>query len=78
MKTFARLDRDELIFITISSLNTLVTVALTIDRLIELDKNTPDYTFAIILLINAGKKHVLQGVFVHDSHGLQDFVQYAS
>ena len=54
MKTFARLERDELIFITVSSINTLVAVALTIDRLIELPKNSSDYTFAIIVLINTG------------------------
>ena len=51
-KTFAGLDEVEWIFLTISVVNVLVAIGLTIDRLVELGKNKPDYTFAIILFIN--------------------------
>ena len=54
MKTFAGLELNEWIFISLSVLNVFVAVGLTIDRLVELPKNLPDYTFAIILFINIG------------------------
>ena len=52
VKTFAGLEVVEWIFLTISVVNVLVAIGLTIDRLVELKKNKPDYTFAIILFIN--------------------------
>ena len=51
-KTFAGLDEVEWIFLTISVVNVLVAIGLTIDRLVELGKNKSDYFFAIILFIN--------------------------
>ena len=54
MKTFAGLEGVEWAFLTISVINVLVAIGLTIDRLVELNQNTPDYTFAIILFINIG------------------------
>lgn len=54
LKTFAGLEAVEWTFLTISIINVLVAIGITIDRLIELHKNTPDYTFAIILFINIG------------------------
>ena len=54
MKTFAGLEAEEWTFLTISIINVLVAIGITIDRLIELQKDTPDYTFAIILFINIG------------------------
>ena len=54
MKTFAGLEAVELCFLIISVINVLVAIGLTIDRLVELKKHTPDYTFAIILFFNIG------------------------
>ena len=54
MKTFAGLEVVEMVFLIISIVNVLVAIGLTIDRLVELEKHSPDYTFAIILLINIG------------------------
>ncbi|KAL9959551.1 hypothetical protein ACROYT_G032882 [Oculina patagonica] len=54
VKTFAGLEVVELTFLTISVLNVFVAIGLTIDRLVELSKDKPDYTFAIILFINIG------------------------
>lgn len=54
MKTFAGLEAEEWTFLTISVINVLVAIGITIDRLVELRKDTPDYTFAIILFINIG------------------------
>lgn len=54
MKTFAGLEALEWAFLTISGINILVAFGLTIDRLVELHKDTPDYTFAIIVFINIG------------------------
>lgn len=54
LKTFAGLEAVEWTFLTISIINVLVAIGITIDRLIELHKDTPDYTFAIILFINIG------------------------
>jgi len=54
VKTFAGLEVDEVAFLIISVVNVLVAIGLTIDRLVELKKDTPDYTFAIILFINIG------------------------
>ena len=54
MKTFAGLEVVEWVFLAISVVNVLVAFGITIDRLIELEKDKPDYTFAIILFINIG------------------------
>ncbi|XP_020625617.1 uncharacterized protein LOC110063004 [Orbicella faveolata] len=54
VKTFAGLEVDEVAFLIISVVNVLIAIGLTIDRLVELKKDTPDYTFAIILFINIG------------------------
>ena len=54
MKTFAGLEGVEVIFLAISIVNVLIAIGLTIDRLVELPKYKPDYTFAIILFINIG------------------------
>ena len=54
VKTFTGLEAVELYFLIISVINVLVAFGLTIDRLVELDKDKPDYTFAIILFINIG------------------------
>lgn len=56
MKTFAGLEAVELTFLTVSVINVFVAIGLTIDRLVELKKDKPDYTFAIILFINIGMK----------------------
>ena len=54
MKTFAGLEVVEMTFLTISIVNVFIAIGLTIDRLVELKKDMPDYTFAIILIINIG------------------------
>jgi len=54
VKTFVGLEFVEVLFLLICILNVLVAIGLTIDRLVELPKYTPDYTFAIILFINIG------------------------
>ena len=54
MKTFAGLEVVEMTFLTISIVNVLIATGLTIDRLVEIKKEKPDYTFAIILIINIG------------------------
>ena len=54
MKTFAGLEVDEVVFLTISIVNVLIAIGLTIERLVKLPKDEPDYTFAIILFINIG------------------------
>lgn len=54
VKTFAGLEAVELCFLIISAINVLVVIGLTINRLVELKKDTPDYTFAIILFFNIG------------------------
>ncbi|CAH3112548.1 unnamed protein product [Pocillopora meandrina] len=52
VKTFAGLEVVEWIFLTISVVNVLIAIGLTIERLVKLLKCSPDYTFAIILFIN--------------------------
>lgn len=52
VKTFAGLEVVEWIFLTISVVNVLIAIGLTIERLVKLPKCSPDYTFAIILFIN--------------------------
>ena len=54
VKTFAGLEAVEWTFLIISVINVLVAVGLTINRIVVLEKGSPDYTFAIILLINIG------------------------
>ena len=54
MKTFAGLEVVEMTFLSISIVNVFIAIGLTIDRLVELPKYKPDYTFAIILFINIG------------------------
>lgn len=54
VKTLAGLELNEWIFLIISVINVLVAFALTIDRLVELKKYLPEYTFAIIVFINIG------------------------
>ena len=54
VKTLAGLEAIEWIFLAISIINVLVAFALNIDRLVEIPKNWPDYTFAIIVFINIG------------------------
>ena len=54
MKTFAGLEVVEMTFLTISIVNVFIATGLTIDRLVEIKKEKPDYTFAIILIINIG------------------------
>ncbi|XP_067024515.1 uncharacterized protein [Acropora muricata] len=54
VKTLTGLELNEWIFLIISVINVLVAFALTIDRLVELKKHLPDYTFAIIVFINIG------------------------
>ncbi|KAJ7331212.1 hypothetical protein OS493_019994 [Desmophyllum pertusum] len=54
VKTFAGLEAVEWTFLIISVINVLVAVGLTINRLVVLENDTPDYTFAIILFINIG------------------------
>jgi hypothetical protein len=53
-KTFAGLDREEWIFITISVANVMIAIGFTIARMTQVGSDTPDFTFAIILIINAG------------------------
>lgn len=54
VKTLIGLELREWIFLIISVINILVAFALAIDRLVELPKYSPDYTFTIIVLINIG------------------------
>ena len=54
MKTFAGLEVVELTFLTITIVNVFIAIGLAIDRLVELPKDKPDYTFVIILFINIG------------------------
>ncbi|XP_068758727.1 uncharacterized protein [Montipora capricornis] len=54
VKTLAGLEAIEWIFLAIAIINVLVAFALNIDRLVEIPKNWPDYTFAIIVFINIG------------------------
>jgi len=54
VKTFTGLEGVEMVFLIISIVNVLIATGLTIDRLVELKKVKPDYTFAIILFINIG------------------------
>ena len=55
MKTLPGLEPNEWIFLIISVINVLVALALAIDRLAKLEKDLPDYTFTIIVIINIGK-----------------------
>ncbi|XP_032240747.1 uncharacterized protein LOC5515196 isoform X2 [Nematostella vectensis] len=52
IKTFAGLEKDEWLFVIISTNNILFAIGLTIERLVNLPQNSTDYTFAIILFIN--------------------------
>ncbi|XP_046353344.2 uncharacterized protein LOC124133130 [Haliotis rufescens] len=68
IKTFARLDRKERFFLLVSTINILVAVGLTIYSLVVVLKTDPessDFTFTILLLINAGFCifYVVHGLF---------------
>ncbi|XP_031570536.1 uncharacterized protein LOC116304888 [Actinia tenebrosa] len=52
-KTFAGLEREEWLFVTISLVNIIITVGFTIKCMVDVHSNSPDFTFAIILLVNA-------------------------
>ncbi|XP_031570537.1 uncharacterized protein LOC116304889 [Actinia tenebrosa] len=52
-KTFVGLDKEEWIFITLSVLNFMVAIGFTIARMTQIPTDTPDFTFAVILIINA-------------------------
>lgn len=57
-KTFAGLFPKEWAFLVISAVNILAAICLTIVRLVEVaetDLESPDFTFTILLLINAGE-----------------------
>lgn len=74
VKTFPGLEVVEWKFLTISVINVLVAIGLTIERLVKLEKDTPDYTFAIILFIN------IMFCFFYAVHGIlreREFELYA-
>lgn len=55
-KTFVGLDRDEWIFLAISVINILLAMIFTIVAMsVYIEPSSPDFTFAIIVIINAGK-----------------------
>ncbi|XP_059150781.1 uncharacterized protein LOC131937399 [Physella acuta] len=68
-KTCSGLSRNEWIFLLVSSANILTAIALTLYRMISVikddDSQNPDFTFTLLLLINAGfcVYYVLHGVF---------------
>jgi hypothetical protein len=62
VRPFASLQNKEKLFLLVSVANILATIGLTIERLVvivavEKNPDSPDFTFAILLLINSGKKH---------------------
>ena len=58
-KTLMGLGWKEWTFLIVSVINLLVTIGLTIDRLVIVtdhhDTSSSDFTFAILILVNAGK-----------------------
>lgn len=61
-KTFVGLDKQEWIFITLSVLNVMVAIGFTIVRMTQIPTDTPDFTFALILIINAGMSRIFFSV----------------
>jgi len=54
-KTFVGLEKEEWIFIIISIINILLAILFTIVSMTKVSYHSSDFTFAIIVLINAGK-----------------------
>ena len=56
-KTFAGLLVIEWLFLAVSVVNIVATIGLTVERMavvVRDDPNNPDFTFALLLLVNAG------------------------
>ncbi|XP_077998080.1 uncharacterized protein LOC144451169 [Glandiceps talaboti] len=75
-RNYSDLDTKEIVFLTVSLLSILATIGLTIERIITVDKNHADFTFAILILINAVfiLYYTLDGVFRERAFELAAFV----
>ena len=61
---------QEWIFLAVSIVNIVATIGLTIERIVvtvQSDPSNPDFTFALLLLINAGSYAVCQDLCTQGS-----------